>query len=115
MLPSAHIDAPGTFHHVTHRGVARRPILEDTQDSRYSKVLPACVVGAGRLRPHAFSLMSIHYHVLLENWDGHIGESMRRIQALYVARFNRTRTCEGRRIRSAAQRRSWRHAVRHAG
>jgi REP element-mobilizing transposase RayT len=86
------IDAPGMFHHVMNRGVEKRTIFERPDDYRFFKVLLACAVRAGRIRLHGFALMPNHYHLIVESLDGRIGETMRRIQALYAGRFNRTRT-----------------------
>jgi REP element-mobilizing transposase RayT len=73
------------------RGVGGRPIFERPDDYRYFQLLMACAVRSSRLLLHAFALMSNHYHLLVQSLDGNIGETMRRIQALYAGRFNRTR------------------------
>ena len=85
------LDAVGMLHHVMNRGVGRRPIFERHDDYRYFKMLLACAVRASRIRVHCFSLMSNHFHLLVESCDGQLGETMRRLQALFAGRFNRTR------------------------
>ena len=84
-------DAPGVLHHVMNRGVGGRPIFERPDNYRYFKTLLACSVRAERLRVHGFVLMPNHFHLLVESCDGNLGESMRRLQGYYAARFNRTR------------------------
>ena len=76
MPRDSRLDAVGMLHHVMNRSVARRPIFERPDDDRYFKMLLACAVRASRIRKHCFSLMSNHFHLLVESCDGQLGETM---------------------------------------
>ena len=91
MPRDSRLDAVGMLHHVMNRGVGRRPILERPDDYRYFKVLLARAVRASRIWVHCFSVMGNHFHLLVESCDGQLGETMRRLQALFAGRFNRAR------------------------
>jgi REP element-mobilizing transposase RayT len=84
-------DKPGLIQHVLNRGVGKRPIFELESDHRYFRMLLACAARAKRIRVFAFCQMSNHFHLLVESRDGALSETMRRVQSLYAARFNRTR------------------------
>jgi len=47
------------------------------------------------IRVHAYSLMSNHYHMLIETPLGNISRAMRHIDGVYTQRFNRTYRRDG--------------------
>ena len=47
------------------------------------------------VRISAYSLMSNHYHLLVQTPDGNISRSMRHLNGVYTQRFNRTHHCDG--------------------
>lgn len=88
-------DAPGTWHHVVNRGIAKRTIFETRQDCRFFLSLLAKEARAGRIEIHAYALMLTHFHLLVKSVTGELSESMRRIQLGYARYFNRTRKRDG--------------------
>ena len=88
-------DAPGTWHHVMNRAIARRTALENRSDFRYFCSLLAREVRRGEIEIHAYCLMSTHFHLLVRSPMGRLSEAMKRIQNRYVRRFNRTRRRDG--------------------
>lgn len=93
-------DAPGCWHHVINRALARRPYFERRSDKRYFLSRMALEVRAGRLEVHAFCLMTTHYHLLVRSPEGQLSEAMRRIQNSYSRYFNRIRRRDGPLIRA---------------
>ena len=59
-------DAPGRWHHLTNRGLAKRSMFETERDCRQFLALLAKEVRAGRIKVHAYCLMLTHYHLLVE-------------------------------------------------
>lgn len=88
-------DEPGLWHHVMNRGLAKRTVFENALDMRMFLALIARAVRAGSIELHAYSLMTTHYHLLVRSIDGNLGETMRRVQNLYVRWFNRSRRRDG--------------------
>lgn len=93
-------DAPGTFHHVTNRGLANRPAFEGRADVRSFLALLAWEVHAGRIELHAFSILTTHFHLLLRSLRGELSDAMMRVEYRYVKRFNRLRERDGSLFRS---------------
>lgn len=80
---------PGSHHHITDRGIARRPLFENQNDRRRFLGLLAAQVEKGRLIVHAYSLMENHFHLLVESTDGDLSTPMREIKREYSRRYNR--------------------------
>ena len=95
MARRARTDAPGCYHHVMNRGIARRPIFENDGDRRFFLALLAAEVRAGRVEVIAFSLMLTHFHLLVRSVTGQLSAVMQRVTMLYSRRFNRTRKRDG--------------------
>ena len=89
------LDAPGVWHHVMNRAVARRPIFERLEDVRYFLSRVAHAVRRGQLEVHAFCILLNHYHLLVRSLDGQLSDAMRRIQNEFVRYFNRSRRRDG--------------------
>src|SRR5688500_8335144 len=78
------------------RGLERRPIFFEAQADR--RIFLGVLVEAVRLwkiRVHAYSLMSNHYHLLLESPLPNLSRAMRHIDGVYTQRLNRSRRRDG--------------------
>jgi len=88
-------DAPGAWHHVFNRAIARRTLFETREDFRYFQACLAKEVHRGTLEVHAFVLMSTHYHLLVRSPNGRLSEAMHRVQSAYSRYFNRKHKRDG--------------------
>ena len=88
-------DAPGTLHHVTNRGVARRGIFETEAEIRFFLSLVARAVRRGWWRVHVYTVLHTHFHLLVQVGDQSLSRTMRWTLFRYARRFNRTRRREG--------------------
>jgi len=88
-------DSPGTLHHVTNRGIAKRTIFERVGDTRYFLSRVAHAVRRGELKVHAYSCVTTHFHLFVESPIGRMATAMRRIQGEYSRYFNRSRRRDG--------------------
>jgi len=77
------------------RGLARRTVFETRLDMRRFLAEIARCVRSKRLEVHAFTLLSTHYHLLVQSPRGELAEAMRRTQNAYVRWFNRSRKRDG--------------------
>lgn len=95
-MPSvARGDAPGTWHHVMNRGLARRVVFQGRDDIRYFLSRIARVVRRGELGLHAYSILATHFHLLVRVRNGSLSRSMQWIEHGYVRWFNRRRRRDG--------------------
>ena len=101
-------DQPGTWHHVTNRGLAKRTMFEGARDVRSFLASLAREVRAARIRCHAFCFATTHFHLLVESPAGELSEVMREVQKRYVRTFNRKRRRDGPLVRG----RFWSKPVR---
>lgn len=92
-------DSPGSVHHVTNRGIARRPLAEDRVDVRYLLSRFAREVRRGRIEIHAYCVLTTHFHLLVKSPRGELSEAMRRAQNEYSRAFNRRHKRDGTLIR----------------
>lgn len=88
-------DAPGSLHHVTNRGVARRSIFETEAEIRFFLSLIARAVHKGWWRVHAFAVLHTHFHLLVEVRRQSLSRTMRWVLSRYARRFNCRRGREG--------------------
>jgi len=88
-------DAPGDWHHVMNRGVARRTVFENDRDVRYFLSRVARAARAGWIAVHAYCVLTTHFHLLVESRERGLSYAMRRIQNEYVRWFNRGRKRDG--------------------
>lgn len=88
-------DEPGTLHHVTNRGIAKRTVFERVDDVRYFLSRVGYAVRRGEIRVHVFSCVTTHFHMLIESLRGVMATAMRRIQGEYSRYFNRSRRRDG--------------------
>lgn len=77
------------IYHVMVRGINKEPIFREEKDrSRYLEVL-AKVKESAPFLIHAYCLMDNHVHLLLQELEEPIGDTMKRIGSSYVYWFNR--------------------------
>lgn len=79
---------------MVNRGLARRTILTNDGDRRFFLSLVARGVRKGRIRVHAYSLMTNHYHLLVTS-AGCLSVFMQWAMSLFVRRINRRRDRDG--------------------
>ena len=92
-------DIPGSWHHITNRGVSKRPLFETGADARYFLAQLVKQVRIGRIEIHSFSLMTTHFHILARSLVGELSEAMRRAQNEHSRTFNRSHGRDGTLIR----------------
>jgi REP element-mobilizing transposase RayT len=95
MARHARNDAPGTWHHVMNRGIARRTLFENELDMRTFLSRLALAVRAKRIEVHAFCLLTTHFHLLVRSPAGELSPVMHLVQNGYSRWFNRTRKRDG--------------------
>ncbi len=83
------------FHHVTGRGVVRRPIFVDDADyARFLKYL-ATAIDRFEWRCHSYCLIPNHYHLLLETRPGALARGMLVVAGSYARYFNHRYKTDG--------------------
>ena len=70
------------------RAVGKRPLFEDDVDLRGFQDCLAASVDRGEIRLQSFSMITTHFHLLVESRSGHLADSFRRIESEYAQRFN---------------------------
>lgn len=88
-------DSVGSLHHVMNRGLARRPVFENSRDVRYFLSLLARQVRARRIEVLVFSLLTTHFHLLLRSTNGELSATMARVERAYARWFNARRRRDG--------------------
>lgn len=89
------LEYPGAWHHVMNRGANLLPIFTDSADRKlFFKTLEEAVHQWG-IRVHAYSLMTNHYHLLLETPLGNLSRALRHTDGVYTQRFNRRHHRDG--------------------
>ena len=83
------LDEPGSFHHVFSRAVEGLPIFAIHADSKDLEDRIASQVTAGAFRIHAFTVMSNHFHLLLERTGVPLSISMHRVLTGFAVRYNK--------------------------
>ena len=88
------ITEPG-YYHVISRGVEKRNVfLEDSDCNLFLDILVE-VFKKYSVTLHTFTLMTNHYHLLLETSEHNISDVMRRVNSLYSIYFNKKYTRVG--------------------
>jgi len=84
------IEYAGALYHVLNRGADRKAIFLDPANDR---AIFLGILGEAaqlwKIRVHAFSLMSNHYHLLVETPVANLSHAMRHIDGVYTQRLNR--------------------------
>lgn len=88
-------DYAGALLHVVNRGHAHRPLFESEFDSDSFLGLLGAQAERGRLRVHAYCVLSTHYHLLLERTDVPLARPLGWAEDLYARQFNRLRDRDG--------------------
>lgn len=95
MARSPRLDAPGSWHHVMNRAVAKRPLFEGRNDIRFFLSRLARAVRRRELEVHAYSVLTTHFHLLVRSPKGKLSRVMRDAQLEHSRRFNRRRRRDG--------------------
>lgn len=86
---SARKKSTSNIYHVMVRGVNKEPIFLDDKDRlRYLDVL-AKVKEKAPFDIHAYCLMNNHVHLLLQEMEESVGDTLRRVGSSYAYWFNR--------------------------
>ena len=88
-------DAPGQWHHVMGRALARRTLFETELDIRFFQSLFARHVREGTVEIHAHAEVSTHFHFLIVSLKGLLSFVMQDVLNRYVRYFNRGRRRDG--------------------
>ena len=83
------LEFAGPLYHVTPRGDWREDIYEDDEDRQAFLSVLAGVAERLNWRVHAYSLMSNHYHLLVETPDGNLAKAKRQLNGVYTQYGNR--------------------------
>jgi len=82
------IEYPDAFYHVTSRGNEQKDVFKSQKDrEKFLSYLESATTRYGAVI-HAWSLMSNHYHLLLETPAGNLSQIMRHINGAYTTYFN---------------------------
>jgi len=82
------IQYPGAYYHITSRGNERKNIFRDNRDrEQFLAYLKSAHLRYGAAI-HVFSLMSNHYHLLLETPKGNLSKIMLHVNGAYTNYFN---------------------------
>jgi REP element-mobilizing transposase RayT len=95
MARHARNDAPGTWHHVMNRGIARRTLFENELDMRTFLSRLALAVRAKQIEVHSFCILTTHFHLLVRSPEGELSPVMHLVQNSYSRWFNRSRKRDG--------------------
>jgi putative transposase len=90
------LEFSGACYHVTNRGNYRQPIFA-TDGAAHS--FQACLDEVGTShgwRVHAYSIMSNHFHLVLETPEPNLSDGMQWLQSTWARRFNNYRGVTGR-------------------
>jgi REP element-mobilizing transposase RayT len=82
------LESAGAIHHVTARGVVRREIVRDEQDSLAWVNLLGETCITHEWRCIAYCLMPNHYHVVVQTTRPNLGVGMRHLNSSFALRFN---------------------------
>ncbi len=83
------IEYAGAVYHVTSRGNEKKPIFKDDADRENFLNTLQHVNKRCNWICHAYSLMTNHYHLLIETPDGNLSIGMRQINSVYTQLFNK--------------------------
>ena len=83
------VEFPGAIYHITSRGNAQLPIVEDDEDRQRLLSILQGVVSRFNWLCHAYCLMLNHYHLLVETVEGNLSVGMRHLNGVYAQSFNR--------------------------
>ncbi|MBI1851934.1 MAG: transposase [Planctomycetes bacterium] len=82
-------DVPGSMHHITNRGLARRPIFQSRDDIRFFLACLAQVVRRGEIEIFAYSILTTHFHLFVRCLVEGLARPLGWVLNQYVRRYNR--------------------------
>lgn len=82
------IDFPGALHHVTSRGNEKRAIFRSDVDRRMFLQLLGIAVERFRWSLTAFTLMTNHFHLVIQTHEANLSRGMHWLNTTYVGWFN---------------------------
>jgi len=88
MPRQARLDAPGTLHHVTVRGIDRRKIVNDDHDREDFVSRMGTIASETGTLIYAWALMTNHAHILLRSGPSGLSRYMRRLMSGYAVSYN---------------------------
>jgi putative transposase len=83
------IDLAGGWYHVVNRGIERRPIFKTAEDYDHFVTVAGMMPARFGIRIHAYSLVSNHYHLLVETPAGNLSQAVQWLNVSYSVWFNR--------------------------
>ena len=89
MLRQSRIDTTGALHHVMARGIERRRIFDDEQDSSDFVENLGLILEQTETTCYAWALLPNHFHLLLKTGPVPIATVMRRLLTGHAVRYNR--------------------------
>ena len=89
------LEHPGALWHVHNRGVERRPTFLDDRDRQEFLDRFAEAVERYRWRVHTFTLMTNHFHLLIQTMEPTLSRGMQKLEGDYARKFNRRHTRVG--------------------
>lgn len=94
MARSLRIQYPGAFYHITCRGIERRHIFVDDKDRHKFLALLSGSLETYQVVLYAYTMMTNHFHVLVQTRKANCSEFMRHFNICYTGWFNwRHRRC----------------------
>ena len=83
-------DFAGALHHVYNRGIDGRDIFRDDRDRSFFLKWLGSVAEKFGWSVHVFTLMSNHFHLMIETPEGNLSKGMQQLLTNYAQMFNRT-------------------------
>jgi REP element-mobilizing transposase RayT len=80
---------PGAFHHIMNRGDKGEPIFRDDTDKLLFLKILTQKHEIHRIRIFAYCLMDTHYHLVVENRSGKMGDFLRQVNGHYAMLYRR--------------------------
>ncbi len=90
------LEFSGACYHVTNRGNYRQPIFGTDGAARSFQICLDEACSSYGWRMHAYSIMSNHFHLVLETPEPNLSDGMQWLQSTWAQRFNRYRGVTGR-------------------
>ena len=89
MARQLRLDFEGALHHVFNRGNNRQTIFRSDPDRKlFLKLLGECALRFGWL-VHVYTLMTNHFHIVIETPLGDLSRGMKELQGKYATYFNK--------------------------
>ncbi len=89
MSRSVRVEYPGAVHHVTARGHRRKPIFRDDRDREHFLELLEMVARRYRWIVPVYTLMTNHFHIVIQTPRPNLGIGMRHLNSAYAGWFNK--------------------------